>query len=52
MNLYYRLTPYELAEQVKEKENLEFISGKWFKNKKEIKEENDKIQEKEEIYNH
>lgn len=37
MNLYYRLTPFELAEQIKKQENLEFISGKWFKNKKEIK---------------
>ena len=37
MNLYYKLTPFELAEHVKLKEDLEFISGKWFKNKKEIK---------------
>lgn len=37
MNLYYKLTPFELAEHIKIKEDLEFISGKWFKNKKEIK---------------
>ena len=37
MNLYYRLSPYELAEMIKNKENLEFISGKWFKDKREIK---------------
>ena len=38
MNLYHKLSPFELAELLKNKFQLEFISGKWFgKDKKEIK---------------
>lgn len=37
MNLYYKLSAYELANLLKDRYNLEFISGKWFKDKKEIK---------------
>ena len=37
MNLYYKLSAHELAVLLKDKYNLEFISGKWFKDKKEIK---------------